>query len=156
MLKIKNGKLYGLNYSFALPEGFNLVISSIIPFGEELEFMSDDRSLVIKINFNKKSHSTEIDTQGMFYVDRGVLTSNFFQIKRGKGIAVGYYIENEYFCGKFYGERYSFKKNKVGETQLDIEIILWDCIRERMPLSNIQEALKLPNVKAFLESIEYH
>ncbi len=58
-------------------------------------------------------------------------------------VAAFFNIENEYFCNKFYGERCSFKKNKDGETQIDIEIILWDCISNRMPIQNIQEALKL-------------
>lgn len=155
MLKIKNGKLYGSNYSFALPKGFNRIVGLSCVNDDDLVFSSaDNENVNIVIYFEKESHSAKYDMQQMFDKNRCLIKlSDFVSMKRGKGVGIGLYYENTFGATQHYSERYDFKKNKDGETQLFIDISLWSG-REKNR-QTIQETLKLPNIKAFLESIEY-
>ncbi len=63
MLKIKNGKFYGSNYSFSLPEGFYLNVSSAVKFGSKrLELASID-GLIIMIYFHNHGCCAKKETQ---------------------------------------------------------------------------------------------
>ena len=66
---------------------------------------------------------------------------------------MGLFYENTFGATQHYGERYDFKKNEDGVTQIFIDVSLWSGRGEDR--QTIQEAVKLPQVKAFLESIEY-
>ena len=155
VLKIKDGKLYGSNYAFALPEGFNRVVGADCFSDDDLVFESVDNDyLAIVIYFEKESHSAKNDLQKMLD-DNSYLVkmSDFISIKRGKGAGIGLYFENTFGATQHYVERYDFKKNKNGETQIFIDISLWS--GRKKDRQTIQEVLELPKMKAFLERIEY-
>ncbi len=156
MLKIKDGKLYGSNYSFALPEGFDFNVSAIVPFGgHRLEFGAADRSVIIIIYFEKGFHSAKEDMQGIIDANNNLtLTGEFISVKRGEGVGIGVYYRDEFRSTEHYEERYDFKENRYEETQLDIDISVWKSSNGKYGLA-IKEALELPAVKAFLGSIEY-
>lgn len=156
MLKIKDGKFYGSNYSFALPEGFYFNNSAFLKFGDErLEFGSNDGNVIIIIYFRKQFHSAKKDMQEIIDADNHLTTmGDFVSIKRGEGVGVGLYSENKYIGHQYYEERYDFKENRYGETQFGFEIILYKGINGENR-TTIQEVLKLTAVKAFLKSVKY-
>ncbi len=154
MLKIKNGKLYGKNYSFALPEKFNLVVNTDYMSGEKLEFVADDGITRIEIFFRKESCSAIDDMQEMLEACEFIALGDFVSVRRGKGTGVGLFYKSRGNNEEHYEERYDFKKNKYGETQLDIDISLWSC-RKKLT-TTIREALETPPLKSFLESITYN
>lgn len=154
-LKIKDGKLYGTNYSFALPEGFKRVVGSDSFSEDDLVFGSiDNDNLHIVIYCEKGSHSAKDDMQEMFDKNGSLIKmSDFVSIKRGKGVGVGLYYENTFGATQHYGERYDFKENEDGQRQIFIDISLWS--GSNKDRQTIRDALELPTVKAFLESVEY-
>ncbi len=152
MLKIKNGKLYGLNYSFALPEGFNLIVDDDF-YGNRLAFIADDKILNIEIYFEKECNSAKNDIQVIVDDSCMIKMGDFISVKRGQGVGIGLFYKDESGDFQHYDERYDFKRNDDDETQLIIEIYLYSC-RKKLE-QTIQEALELPAVKSFLESIEY-
>lgn len=156
MRNIKDGKLYGSNYSFALPERFNRVVGLYGFSEDDLVFASaDNEYLHIVIYFEKECHSAKNDMQAMFDENRHLIKlSDYVLTKRGEGVGIGLYFENTFGATQHYGERYDFKKNKEGETQLFIDISLGS--GRGKDRQTIQEVLELPTVKAFLESIEYY
>lgn len=155
MLRIKNGKFYGPNYSFALPEGFYFNNSAFLKFGDErLEFGSRDGNIIIIIYFRKQFHFAKKDMLETINAENNLKSmGDFVSIKRGKGVGVGLYSENKYIGHQYYEERYDFKENVYGETQFGIEIIFY---KDRYgDNTTIQEVLKFTAVKAFLKSIKY-
>ena len=155
MLKIENGKVYGSNFSFDLPKGFNREKGLRCFRKNDLVFRSlDNEYLHLVIYFEKECHSAKNDMQAMFNENRCLIKmGDFVSVKRGAGVAVGLFYENTFGATQHYGERYDFKKNKYGVTQIFIDVSLWSGRGEDR--QTIQEAVKLPQVKAFLESIEY-
>ncbi len=155
MKNIKDGKLYGSNYSFALPERFNRVAGSDCFSGDDLVFGSIDNDyLSIVIYFEKEGHSAKNAMREMLDKNSSLIKmSDFLSVKRGKGVRVGLYYNNTFGATRHYAERYDFKKNKDGETQIFIDISLWQGRDKDRQI--IQEVLELPAVKAFLDSIEY-
>ena len=152
MINIKDGKLIGSNYSFTLPKGYNRVDWLDCFSDDDLVLASDDNKyLRVVVYFEKESQN---DMQAMFDKNSSLIKmSDFLSIKRGKGVGVGVYYENTFGGTQHYGERYDFKKNKDGETQIFIDISLWS--GRSKDRQTIQEAVKLPIIQAFLESIEY-
>jgi len=156
MLKIKDGKLYGSNYSFALPKGFNRIEGLDFIRGDDLVFVSaDNEYLRIVIYFERERHSAKNDVQEMFdHNNCFIKMGDFISVKRGEGVGIGLYYENTFGANQHYEERYDFEKNEYGETQLHIDISLWS--GRSKDRQTIQEALELPAVKAFLESMKYN
>lgn len=154
MLKIKNGKLYGSNYSFALPEGFYLNVSSAVKFGSKrLELASID-GLIIMIYFHNRGCCAKKETQEIIDANSNLIKmDDFIPIKRGACEGIGLYYRDEVAKVEHYEEMYDFKKNRYGETQIDIDISL--SISKYGNIQSIREAIELPTIKAFLESIEY-
>lgn len=153
---IKNGKLYGSNYSFDLPKGFNRVEGLHFIKDDDLVFVStDNENVQIAIYFETECHSAKDDTQKLFDDNPSLIKmSNYVSVKRGQGVGIGILCENKFGATQHYYERYDFEKNEYGVTQLFIDIIM--CATRRVYIPTIQEVLELPTVKAFLESIEYY
>lgn len=154
MINIKDGKLYGSNYSFALPERFNRVVGLDCFSEDDLVLASEENKyLNIVVYFEKESQSAKNDMQEMFDKNSSLIKmGEFFSVKRGEGIGVGIFYENTFGAIQHYAERYDFKKNKDGEIQLYIDISLWS--GRGKDRQTIQETLELPIIKAFLESIK--
>ncbi len=153
-LKIKDGKLYGSNYSFALPEGFNFVVESDCMSENKLEFVSDDGITRIKIFFETLGRSAKKDIQDIIDGCNYIKTGDFVSVKRGAGTGIGLLYKSDCINEEYYEERYDFKKNEYNINQLIIEVYI-DSGREKLK-QTIREVLELPTVKAFLESIEYY
>lgn len=160
MLKIKENILHGSNYSFALPQGFNLILNRDIFSCNKLEFVSDDGIVRIEMYFLQDCHSAKEDLQDVIDDSDFIKMGDFISVKRGNGTATGLFFKNNYgteeycYCTEeHYEERFDFKENENGETQIDVDIYVWS-EKENLNIS-IYQALELPNVKAFLESIQY-
>ncbi len=156
MVKIKDGRAYGSNFSFALPKGFKRIEGIEFMSDDDLVFASQDNEYFnIIIYFEKESHSAIIDMVKMFGDNNCLIKmGDFVSVKRGQGVGIGIFYENTFGATQHYEERYDFEKNEYGETQIHIDICLWS--GRKKDRQTIQEALELPAVKAFLESIEYH
>ena len=75
MLKIKNGKFYGSNYSFSLPEGFYLNVSSAVKFGSKrLELASID-GLIIMIYFHNHGCCAKKETQEIIDANSNLISA---------------------------------------------------------------------------------
>ncbi len=155
MFKIKNSKLYGSNYAFALPEGFYFIASLDVKSGDSrIVFVGADEHLIIMIDFVCNSLSAKKDTQDIIDANKNIVPmGDFISVKRGEGVGIGLYYKDEIINLEYYEERYDFKKNIHGETQFDLNISLRTG-RGGSEMT-IREALDSPAVKAFLESIEY-
>lgn len=155
MINIKDDKMYGSNYSFAFPQGFNRVEGLDSFSDDDLVFVSADNDyLSIVIYLKKENQSANNHIQEMFDKNSCLIKlSDCFSIKRGEGEAVGIFYENTFGATQHYIELFDFKENKDGETQVYIDISLWSG-REK-DRQTIQEVLESPTIKAFLESIKY-
>ena len=155
MLKIKDGKVYGSNYSFDLPKGFDRVEGLRCFRKDDLVFTSvDNNYLNLVIYFEKECYFAKNGMQAMLNKNKSLIKmGDFVSVKRGAGVGVGLFYENTFGATQHYGERYDFKKNEDGVTQIFIDVSLWSGRGEDR--QTIQEAVKLPQVKAFLESIKY-
>ena len=154
MINIKDGKLCGSNYSFTLPKGYNRVEGLDCFSDDDLVLASDDNKYLNVVVYFEKENPARNDMQTMFDKNSSLIKlSDFISTERGKGVGVGIYYENTFGGTQHYGERYDFKKNKDGETQIFIDISLWS--GRGKDRQTIQEAVKLPIIQAFLESIEY-
>ena len=155
MINIKDGKLFGPNYSFAIPKGYQHIEGLDSFSDEDLVLASEDNKyLNIVVYFQKEGLHAKKHIQEMF--DKNscfIKMSDVFSVKRGKGEAIGIFYENTFGATQHYIELYDFKKNEDGETQIYIDISLWSGRGEDR--QTIQEAVKLPIIKAFLEIIEY-
>lgn len=153
MLKIKNGKFYGSNYAFALPEGFYLnVIPAAKCGGKRLE-LANCEGVTIIIFFNNRINPAKKDMQETIDANESLIKiGDFISVKRGEGEGVGLYYRDTMNSCEHYEEFHDFKENMDGETQLDIDIALFTHGRKDR---TIQKVLELPAVKAFLESVEY-
>lgn len=152
MLQIKEGKLYGTNYSFALPEGFNFKVNTY-SCGKAMEFISYEGDMKIEIYFVDDCNCAKQDLQDVIDDSDFIKMSDFVSVIRGNGTGIGIFFKSKYRNEEHYEERYDFPKNKYGETQLDVDIYL--CSDKAKHKRTIYEALKLPSVKTFLESIQY-
>lgn len=143
MINIKDDKLYGSNFSFAFPQGFNRVEGLDSFSDNDLVFVSADNDyLSIVIYLKKENQSAKNHIQEMFDKNSCLIKlSDCFSIKRGEGKAVGIFYENTFGATQHYIELYDFKKNKDGETQIYIDISLWSG-REK-DRQTIQEVLEL-------------
>lgn len=158
MLKIKNGKLIASNMAFALPEDFSLNLR--MPGGSYhvLEFVSKNQIVkggIVYINIEfEKAEQTAKETMEDFMEDNELKAQGkFFTVTRGKGTALGAF----YTGGKIsfiYDERYDFPENSIKQNQVSITIQLTRLKGKKLE-QTIYDVLKLPNVKAFLDSIEY-
>ncbi len=159
MLKIKNGKLIGSNMAFALPEDFKLNLK--MPGGQYhiLEFESEKRILkgckiVIDVEF-EEAELTAQEAMEEFIEDCELkLCGDFNPITRGKGTALAAHIKGTEGYSDYYEERYDFAPNKLKQNQVTVSIYLISNKRQKLQCS-VLDALCLPNVKAFLDSIEY-
>lgn len=79
---------------------------------------------------------------------------NPFYVTRGKGTAIAAYYHSSGFVDH-YEERYDFSLNELNQNGVSIGIYLMANHQKKLKQS-IREALKLPNVKAFLDSVEYY
>lgn len=153
MFKIKENILQGSNFSFALPQDFNLILKGDISTSNKLEFVSDDGIIRIEMYFLNDCHSAKEDLQDVIDDSKFIKMGDFIPVKRGNGTATGIFFKSGYGGEEHYEERYDFKENEFGETQLDIDIYVWS--KNRKLNISIYQALELPNVKAFLESLKY-
>ena len=155
MINIKDGKLCGSNYSFAIPQGYQRIEGLDSFSDEDLVLASEENKyLNIVVYFEKGRHSAKNDIQEMFDKNSWLIKmSEPFSVKRGEGEAIGIFYENTFGATQHYIELYDFKKNEDGETQIYVDISLWSGRGEDR--QTIQEAVKLPIIKAFLNSIEY-
>ena len=154
MINIKDGKLCGSNYSFTLPEGYYRLEGIDCFSKDDLVLASDDNEYLNIVVYFGKGSSARNDMQAMFDENSNLIKmSDFVLTQRGKGVGVGVYYENTFGATQHYEERYDFQKNKAGETQIIVDISLWS--GRGKDRQTIQEAVKLPIIQAFLESIEY-
>lgn len=159
MLKIKNGKLIGSNMAFALPEDFKLNLK--MPGGQYhiLEFESEKRILkgckiVIDVEF-EIAELTAQEAMEEFIEDCELkLCGEFYPVTRGKGTAIAAHIKGTEGYSDYYEERYDFAPNCLKQNQVTVSIYLMPNNRQKLQKS-VFDALNLPNIKAFLESVEY-
>ena len=158
MVKVKNGKLVASNISFALPEDFNL---SLQPTGcgvHLLEFKSEKRVvkggiIYIDIEFEDSELTAQEAMEEIAEDCELAIKGDFKPITRGKGTALSaHYYGGEY--SDMYEERYDFPRNKLNQNQVSISVQLM-ANKKRSFTKTIFDVLELPNVKAFLNSIEY-
>ena len=152
MLKVKNGRLMASNVSFDLPEEFNLDLK--LPGGQYhlLHFASEKRVIkggVIYIDVEfEEAELTAKEAMEEFAEDCEL------KITRGKGTAIGVHYKGTEGYSDYYEERYDFPSNKLQQNQVTVSIQLIANRGQKLG-STIEDAMKLPNVKAFLDSIEY-
>lgn len=159
MVKIKNGKMWASNVAFALPEDFNLYLEPTGCGVHLLEFSSDDGVIedgrvYIDVEFIESEISAEEQMEEIIEVCDMEKEGNLFSVTRGKGTAIAGYYHSTGFKDH-YEERYDFPVNKVGKSQVSICIYIM-CKPHTELKQSIREVLKLPNVKAFLKSVEYY
>ncbi len=158
MLKVKNGKLIASNMSFALPEDFTLDLRSPGGGYHTLEFVSKNQIVkggIVYINIEfEKAEVTAREAMEEFMENNELKPKEeFFPVTRGKGTALGAF----YTGGKvsfIYDERYDFPENSINQNQVSVTIQLSRQKGKKLGLT-IYDVLKLPSVKAFLDSIEY-
>lgn len=158
MLKIKEGKLIASNMSFSLPEDFNLDFR--MPGGgyHVLEFKSEDEVVkggivYINIEFEEAEMTAQESTEEFMEDNELKNKGEFFPVTRGNGTALGAF----YTGGRItyiYDERYDFPENSLKQNQVSITIQLSRMKGKKLG-QTIYDVLKLPSVKAFLDSIEY-
>ncbi len=158
MLKIKEGKLIASNMSFALPEDFTLDLR--MPGGgyHVLEFKSENEVVkggIVYINIEfEEAEMTVQESMEEFMEDNELKNKGeFFPVTRGNGTALGAF----YTGGRItyiYDERYDFPENSLKQNQVSITIQLSRMKGKKLG-QTIYDVLKLPSVKAFLDSIEY-
>lgn len=159
MLKVKNGKLIGTNISFSMPEDFYLITNSMAVEHHLLEFESGKgivkgARIFIDIEL-EEAETTAQEAMEEFIEDSDLsLEGEFKTIKRGKGTAIAarYRGSNR---TDYYEERYDFKPNSLKQNQVTVSVFLMANKKQTLGQS-IYDVLELPNVKAFLESIEYY
>lgn len=154
MLKIKDGKLYGSNYSFAIPEGFNMILNWDPTGGRKLEFAADDGITRIDIYFNTGTHSAKEDLEELIEDCECTKMGDFVYVRRGMGTGVGLFYKTPVRFEEHYEERYDFKENDYRQTQIDIDINI--CLFGKELPFTIQEVLETPPIKSFLASISYY
>lgn len=158
MLKIKNGKLIASNMAFALPEDFTLDLR--MPGGgyHVLEFVSENQIVkggivYINIEFEKAELTAKEAMEDFMENNELKAKGEFFNVTRGKGTALGAF----YTGGKIsfiYDERYDFPENNINQNQVSITIQLKRLKGKKLE-KTIYDVIKLPEVKAFLDSVEY-
>lgn len=158
MLKVKNGKLIATNVSFALPEDFTLDLR--MPGGayHVLEFVSENEVVkggVVYIHIELSNEELTAKERMEEYMENNELKakSEFFPVKRGKGEALGAFYTGGTITF-IYDERYDFPENSLGQNQVCITIQLSRLGKKKLE-QTIYDVLKLPTVKAFLDSVEY-
>jgi len=159
MLKIKNGKLISSNMLFALPEDFTLDLRSPGGGYQTLEFVSKNQVVkggIVYINIEfEKAELTAKEAMEEFMDDNELkVKGEFFPVTRGKGTAIGVHYKGTEGYSDYYEERYDFPSNKLQQNQVTVSIQLIANRGQKLG-STIEDAMKLPNVKAFLDSIEY-
>ena len=159
MLKIKNVKLIGSNMAFALPEDFKLNLK--MPGGHYhiLEFESEKRILKgCKIFIDVEFEDAELNAKEAmeeFIEDCELkLCGEFYPVTRDKGTAIAAHIKGAEGYSDYYEERYDFAPNNLKQNQVTVSIYLMPNKGQKLQKS-VCDALDLPNVKAFLDSIEY-
>ncbi len=158
MVKIKNGKMWASNVAFALPEDFTLTLQPTGCGVHLLEFKSDGRLvkgavIYIDIEFDDAELTAQEAMEEFAEDSELTIKGEFKPITRGKGTA----LSAHYFGGEYsdmYEERYDFPRNKLKQNQVTVSVQLMAKKRGVFP-KTIYEVLELPNVKAFLDSVEY-
>lgn len=158
MLNIKNGKLVASNMSFDLPEDFTLDLKAPGGGYHVMEFFSKDQVVkggIVYINIEfENAELTAKESMKDFMEDNELkIKGEFFPVTRGKGTALGAF----YRSGRvsfIYDERYDFPENSLGQNQVSVTIEL-SPLKRKKPEQTIYDVVKLPSVKAFLDSIEY-
>lgn len=159
MVKIRNGKLFASNVAFALPEGFNLTLEPtgcgvhLLEFSSENEAIKDAK-IYIDIEFVNEEIFAEEVLKEIIEDCEMENDGNPFYVTRGKGTAIAAYYHSSGFVDH-YEERYDFSLNELNQNGVSIGIYLMANHQKKLKQS-IREALKLPNVKAFLDSVEYY
>lgn len=158
MLKVIKGKLVASNMSFALPEGFNLTLKPTGCGVHLMEFVSDKRVITggliyIDIQFDEAESSAK-EAMEEFAEDCDLdIQDNIKPITRGKGTAYSVHYGGSGHSD-MYEERYDFAPNKLNQNQVTVCVQLMANKKGRFT-KTIFDVLEMPNVKAFLDSIEY-
>ncbi len=159
MVKIQNGKMRASNVAFALPEDFKLYLGPtgcgihMLEFSSEEGIIEDGR-IYIAIEFIEDEVSAKDLMEEIIEVCEMEKEGNLFPVTRGKGTAVACYYHSTGFKDH-YEERYDFPVNDMNQRQVSICIYIMSKPHKELKQS-IREVLKLPNVKAFLDSVEYY
>lgn len=125
-----------------------------------LEFSSDYQAIkggkiFINIEF-EEAELTAKEAMEEFMDDCELgLSGEFFPVKRGEGTALAAYYTGEGNISHFYEERYDFPLNSFRQNQVTVSIQVTSFQVKKLG-KTIHDVLKLPNVKAFLDSIEYY
>lgn len=158
MLKVKNGRLVASNMSFALPEDFNLVLKMpgggchLLEFESEKDMFRGGR-ICIDIEF-EDAEETAKEAMETFAADCDLdIHGDFKEVTRGKGTAVAAHYYGAGYSDS-YEERYDFPRNRLKQNQVTVYISLMSRTKKKLT-KTIFDVLDLPNVKAFLDSIEY-
>ncbi len=159
MLKIKNGKLIGSNMTFALPEDFKLNLK--MPGGHYhlLEFESEQGILkgcriFIDVEFEEAELNAKEAMEEFIEDCELKLCGEFYPVTRDKGTAIAAHIKGTVGYSDYYEERYDFTPNDLKQNQVTVSIYLMPNKGQKLQKS-VFDALSLPNVKAFLDSVEY-
>lgn len=158
MLKVKEGKLIASNMAFALPEDFTLDLKSPGVGYHTLEFFSEDQVakggiVYINIQFDNEELTAKERMEEFMENNELKVKGEFFPVTRGNGTALGAF----YTGGRIsfiYDERYDFPENSIKQNQVSTTIQLSRIKGKKLELT-IYDVLKLPSVKAFLDSIKY-
>ena len=158
MLKVKEGKLLASNVAFALPENFTLDLRMLGGGYHVLEFKSENEVVkggIVYINIEFEEEELTAQERMEEFMENNELKNKgkFFPVIRGKGTALGAF----YTGGRLtyiYDERYDFPKNSLNQNQVSITIQLSRMKGKKLG-QTIYDVLKLPSVKAFLDSVEY-
>lgn len=148
MLKIKGEELIHSNFSFILPQGFNLITDHEISEIENLLFVSDDKNTTIKITFTRSQKSEKEDFTDLCSDCEFIPLGRPFEVRRGAGTATALYYRQDDCSSFYYEEQYSFEGNGVNRISIYIE----HSVKSGLSLEKI---LNQPEVKAFWNGIEY-
>ncbi len=158
MVKIKNGKMRASNVAFALPEDFKLNLEPtglgvhLLEFSSEDDIIEDGR-IYIAIEFIEAEIPAKEQMEEIIEVCNMEKEGNLFPVTRGEGTAIAGFYHSTGFKDH-YEERYDFPVNEVDKSQVSICVYIM-CKPQKKLKQSIREVLELPNIKAFLDSIEY-
>ena len=158
VIRYSKGKMTHTNFSFDIPENYDLELQPECGAGYSLLiFHSPDDKIIIEINVSHIEGSARDGFEEVMadeFIPHKIIR-DYAEVKRGKGTALSLcYGAAGNWCPT-YREIYTFEKNKYGENCVDIQVYLFSRKKKKIDMT-ILEALEVPDIKTFLNSIEYY
>lgn len=158
MFKIKNGRMIGKEVLFDIPEDFDLTLNDCYLLLNGIRFVS--RKKVIKYG----AVFIEIMLRNTKTVDRlhldnlndygAKIRSEPFEVKRGTGTATAAYYSSDRSYMDVYEEKYILKEPIRGDNLFILRVINRAGKGKKITAA-VEDTLQMPNVKAFMDSIQY-